>query len=1742
MGENKDLTLKVAEAIQDDVNKGIVRIDSNLMREIDVRPGDIVELEGGRKTVAIVDRAYPGDIGLNLIRMDGLIRKNAKTSIGEHLKVRAIKIEQAKKVVIAPAREGIIVRASSALFKQGLLGRAVVKGDIISLGGSRRRRTTMSGSPFIEDILSPMFDAKFGGFGFGDLKFVVADVLPKKQVLITEATEVVLNPEALTVEEDHVPEVTYEDIGGLDDELKKVREMVELPLKHPEIFERLGIEAPKGVLLHGPPGTGKTLLAKAVASETNAHFVLINGPEIMSKWYGESLPYDEKIVILENGLIKRVPIGEIVENERKNIKVVCFDEKGKVVFGEVTDLIKHKNSSKILEVKTKSGRKIRVTDYHSLFTLGKNGVEDIKTSDLIPGKSFIAVPKKIPEIKNPIYEIDLLEELKENDHNIKVRNIQEYLRSAVKKLGSEEASKILKVKQRYLSDIISKNISVKIKDFMNLAHSANIYIDKEKVQLTTKGKNIPAILKISEDLCTFLGVWMAEGSYNKGVRVSLHRKEEKAISQLCNKLFGNITIYRKPNFQSSDINICSSILELVMKKILKFNSGATNKKVPHFIYNLSKAHLAAFLRGYISGDGTLNTKTNTPMVEIGTSSEELADDITYLLLYFGIVANIYERKGTNQKRICFASYENLNNFREIGFLDNERNEIINSFVRNASFSKRDRIPNVGIINKTINEKSSLKLWRNLETIGLQKLKTIQEQKINQILNYDIYWDKVTEIKEAENEEFVYDISVKPSQNFISGFGGIFAHNSEKNIRSKFEEAEKNAPSIIFIDEIDAIATKREETRGEVEKRVVAQLLALMDGLKSRGKVVVIAASNVPNVLDPAIRRPGRFDREIEIGIPNKEGRYRILQIHTRNMPLAKNVELEELAAITHGFVGADLQSLAKEAAMIVLRRVFPDLKLEDEEPLTKELLDKLLVTKEDFKEALKTVRPSALREVLVEVPNVKWERVGGLNEVKQELKEAVEWPLKHPQAFKNLGVKPPKGILLYGPPGTGKTLLAKAIATESEANFISIKGPELLSKWVGESLPYDEELIVKKNGLIKRMKIGEIVENKEDVEVLSFDRDKRVVFTRIEDYIKHKQTSILLEVKTKTGRRIKVTSDHSLFSFVNGELASTPTNYLIPGESFIAVPKRLNLPKEKLENINLFNYFKEDEAIMVCKVKEYLSKAKAILGTEELSNIFEVEPKYLFDIISKDLPVSIIKFNKVIAKTKLSLDANEIDIKLKGSVHEYPALFKIDQDFWRLVGLWVAEGDFNGYTVRLHNSNPEIREDARNICNKYNINISEGETCFSINSLFLQKVFSKVLELDEGSKNKRIPAILFSLDKKSKSNFLKGYFSGDGSNYAAERGKFKIEAGTVSKTLANDLLYLLLDFGIVASVYKKLERTGSTTYRIIILGVKNFERFKEIGFIDYLRNSRIGKYIKSRKWFRSNVVPLSGELYDLASQNATVGNAIGTHHLQQILLRVDKDKLKYKDYWNLVDGDIFFDLVKEIKVLEKEEYVYDVYVPDGQNFIAGFGGIFAHNSEKAVREVFKKARQTAPTIVFFDEVDSLAPRRGVGSDSNVTERVVNQLLTEIDGLEEMHDIVIIGATNRPDIVDPALLRPGRFDRIILTHSPDKTAREEIFKVHTTNMPLKEVNIPDLAEKTEGYVGADIEAVCREAAIFALRENIAAKEVTMNHFEEALKKVRQSVTSDIEKAYEELKGQFSKATAKQMAAEKPAYFG
>ncbi|MCD6428864.1 MAG: CDC48 family AAA ATPase, partial [Desulfurococcales archaeon] len=301
-------------------------------------------------------------------------------------------------------------------------------------------------------------------------------------------------------------------------------------------------------------------------------------------------------------------------------------------------------------------------------------------------------------------------------------------------------------------------------------------------------------------------------------------------------------------------------------------------------------------------------------------------------------------------------------------------------------------------------------------------------------------------KALANEIGAYFIAINGPE-IMSKFYG----ESEARLREIFEEAEKNAPAIIFIDEIDAIAPKREEVVGEVEKRVVAQLLTLMDGLKERGRIIVIGATNRIDAVDPALRRPGRFDREIEIPPPDKRARKAILEVHTRNVPLDEDVNLEEIAELTHGYTGADLAALVKEAAMAALRRFLRTEKVDLNKPIPPDMLKKLKVTKRDFLDAMKIVHPTLMREVLVEVPEVRWEDIGGLEDVKQQLREAIEWPLKNPEIFEKMGIRPPRGVLLYGPPGCGKTLLAKAVATESGANFIAVKGPEILSKWVGES-------------------------------------------------------------------------------------------------------------------------------------------------------------------------------------------------------------------------------------------------------------------------------------------------------------------------------------------------------------------------------------------------------------------------------------------------------------------------------------------------------------------------------------------------------------------------------------------------------------------------------------------------------------------------------------------------------------------
>ncbi len=570
MSDGESLRLKVAEADQRDVGKGIARAGEEYMGKVGLRPLDVVEVRGSRTTAALVVSAYAADQGLDIIRMDGLIRSNAGTSIGQYVELRRAEWSEAKHVTLAPVTKGMQIFAPGEVLTKVFQGRPVCKGDVISTTSVRRPPSTSFGrDTMFEEIFRGFIGAQ--AFGLGEIKLRVISTTPGGIVKITEGTEVELLPQAVEISERSVPSVCYEDVGGIKQAIGKVREMIELPLKHPELFDRLGIDPPKGVLLHGPPGTGKTMLAKAVANESDSYFISINGPEIMSKYYGES---------------------------------------------------------------------------------------------------------------------------------------------------------------------------------------------------------------------------------------------------------------------------------------------------------------------------------------------------------------------------------------------------------------------------------------------------------------------------------------------------------EKALRDLFEEAEKNTPAIIFLDELDSIAPKRGEVTGEVERRVVAQLLSLMDGLTERKNVIVIGSTNRPEALDMALRRPGRFDREIELGVPDFDGRREIFQIHTRGMPLSEDVDIDEFAELTYGFVGADIAAVSREAAMNSLRRVLPEIDL-DEPTIPEEILDRLIVHKEDFEAALREIQPSAMREIMIEVPKVTWEDVGGLEGVKQLLVEAVEWPLRNAESFKRLGIDAPKGVLLYGPPGTGKTMLAKAIANESDSNFITAKGSALLSKWYGESEKRVEEIFKK---------------------------------------------------------------------------------------------------------------------------------------------------------------------------------------------------------------------------------------------------------------------------------------------------------------------------------------------------------------------------------------------------------------------------------------------------------------------------------------------------------------------------------------------------------------------------------------------------------------------------------------------------------------------------------------------------------
>jgi len=1129
--------LKVVEALQDDAYKGIARLDSEVMRELGVKRGDVVIIKGNRETIAIVDRAYPADVGEGIVRIDGILRRNARTGIGDMVAITKASIKEAKKIIIAPAQKGIMVQGDPGGLRNGLLGRAVVKGDIVVLGGVRRRRDLMS-EEFgdLNDIFGNLNDV-FGDMGFGQLgggvaqlRFLVVSVNPNQPCFITENTEVVLNPKAVEVSDEKIPEITYEDIGGLEEEIRKIREMVEIPLKHPEIFEKLGIEPPKGVLLHGPPGTGKTLLAKAVASESDANFILLNGPEVMC--VGGETP----IFTNPKGYVKAKQIYEQKGKDEKFRKYILkkldnpistFSFKdGKIEKANITHVTKL--NAKSFDVKLSDGNDILVSE-NQPFLVYRNGdlvwepMKNIKKGDFIARLNKINLPEE--SYKVPIEKLKERFQLVEKDNKYTIK---------------------------------SKNLSRS--NFIKLPE------------------------KTSSELMELLGLLVSDGNISKkGDSIGFYNKDLDLINRfkfLVKEVF-EITEFKEKNDGEILGVIVYSKLLVNFLDLLGF-SNENKENIPYYFFRLTKNEIKAFVKGYFDGDGTVSQLKIKNMVYPTPVLYSIKKDFlilfqSLLLLKLGILCKIKEHKTQKglMHKLVVRGNEGRIKFLDIGATSKLKLSKLKEIEKVVRVKEYENIPHPSLLIEIIRKNLPYKKYRNKDyyvyktgnatkhslnvlynvALGNNLLSPIVKKEFDLLSREDIGWEKVESI-EDKGEQELYDFTV--DKDSFSGSPYFLLHNSkfygesEKKIRDIFEEAEKSAPSIIFIDELDAVAPKREEVMGEVERRVVSQMLTMMDGLKSRGKVIVIGATNRVNAIDPALRRPGRFDREIEISVPGKQGRESILKIHTRGMPIHKNVNIKELASVTHGFVGADLESLTKEAAMNVLRKFLPQLKLDGEEKISPELLEKLIVGKEDFQDALKIVRPSAMREVLVETPNVSWKDVGGLDNIKEELIEAVDWPIKFPESFKRMGIRPSRGILLYGPPGTGKTLLAKAVAKESEANFIQVKGPSLLSMWVGKSLPYNEELIVKDKGIIKRVKIGEIVENKLDVEVLAFDKSKRIRFAKVDDHIKHDLNDSLIEITTRTGRKIRVTKDHSLFSFVNGRFTDVSANYIIPNESYIA--------------------------------------------------------------------------------------------------------------------------------------------------------------------------------------------------------------------------------------------------------------------------------------------------------------------------------------------------------------------------------------------------------------------------------------------------------------------------------------------------------------------------------------------------------------------------------------------------------------
>ena len=848
------------------------------------------------------------------------------------------------------------------------------------------------------------------------------------------------------------------DVGNYEQTKKELIETIVVPMQKKELQVAYGLKPPKGVLLFGPPGTGKTMLMRALSRELDIGFYYVKVSEILSQWYGESLPYDEQLLVMEEGMVRREAIGRIVE-ERRPVRVAAFDEKGRVVFADVKAHIKHRSTSPIYEVRTKTGRRIKVTGYHSLFTLRGGSVVSVPTSELVPGKSFIAVPRSIPAPEHGIEQIDFLSALSAEDHGLSVRGGDKHVKDAVARIGPGRACELLGLKRVYdLNRRLRTGMGFPVAGFVRLIKAAGLKYDAEELRICVRTASLPARIEIDDEFATFLGLWVARGSY-KGqhvVRISTSVEGLDRIIAIC-KRFGNTTVYRKGS--EADIYISSRPLFVLLRYVLGLEHEEERKRLPDFALSMDNARLASLLRGYFSGAGTVyHNQHGVGTIECGTVSPRLADDLQYALLRFGIVARVLripaQERSAEFYRVLFEGMDDLRRFGTIGFIDRGRQTRLGELA-GTGWTRSAQIPIDTRLPGLLADKLPSRIASGSAGVGIPRTVDWSEEEMFPAALYEesgIYFDEVVAITRVEDAEYVYDVSVEPCQNFIGGSGGIFAHNSERNITEIFNIARQNAPCILFFDEVDSIGKKREYySADDVAPRLLSVMLTEMDGFKSEKPVIIVGATNVPHMLDAALLRPGRFDKIIYMPLPDKKGRKKIFQVHTKNLPLAPDIDFDKLAEKSDRYSGADIKNLVTEAA----RRA----------AMLAQQADRVIpITMNDFIEVMETIKPSVGISLLEDYERfrleferrampeerkkaekpVTWKDVVGLDDVREALLEAIELPLLHEDLLKEYKVTPIKGILLFGPPGCGKTMIVKAAANELNATFLFLSGADLL--------------------------------------------------------------------------------------------------------------------------------------------------------------------------------------------------------------------------------------------------------------------------------------------------------------------------------------------------------------------------------------------------------------------------------------------------------------------------------------------------------------------------------------------------------------------------------------------------------------------------------------------------------------------------------------------------------------------------